>query len=95
VASQFGLVYLPEAGSFTHDLRTALMGAGWKTDYCLGSSVWTPDEVENRVAESIQQKPVLAAAHDKQPEATKLIHRAASLRRLKEALTVQICGRSP
>jgi cytochrome oxidase Cu insertion factor (SCO1/SenC/PrrC family) len=25
VASQFGLVYLPEAGSFTHDLRTALI----------------------------------------------------------------------
>ena len=65
VASQFGLVYLPEAGSFTHDLRTALVGPEGKLICVWRSNVWTPNEVENRVAEILQQKSVLAAASDK------------------------------
>ena len=65
VASQFGLVYLPEAGSFSHDLRTALVGPDGKLIHVWRSNVWTPDEVESRVAELLQQKPVLATASNK------------------------------
>ena len=65
VASQFGLVYLPEAGSFTHDLRTALIGPDGKLIHIWRSNVWTPDEIENRVAEVLRQKPALAVASGK------------------------------
>ena len=69
VASQFGLVYLPEAGSFSHDLRTALVGPDGKLIHVWRSNVWTPDEVESRVAELLQQKPVLATASNKRDSA--------------------------
>ena len=65
VASEFGLVYLPEAGSFTHDLRTALIGPDGKLIHVWRSNVWTPDEVESRIAEVLQDKSILAAAHGK------------------------------
>jgi protein SCO1 len=65
VASQFGLIYLPEAGAFTHDLRTALIGPDGRLIHVWRSNVWTPDEVESRVAEMLRQKSVLAAATDK------------------------------
>jgi len=65
VASQFGLVYLPEAGSFTHDLRTALIGPDGKLIHVWRSNVWTPDEVESRVTEVLRLKSELAAASDK------------------------------
>lgn len=65
VASQFGLVYLPEAGAFTHDLRTALIGPDGKLIHIWRSNVWTPGEVENRVAEVLQQKRVIAIASGK------------------------------
>jgi len=64
-ASQFGLVYLPEAGSFTHDLRTALIGPDGKLIHVWCSNVWTPDEVESRVAEVLRKKSILASAHNK------------------------------
>lgn len=69
VASEFGLVYLPEAGSFTHDLRTALIGPDGKLITVWRSNVWTPDEVESRVAELLRRKPVLAAASNKRNSA--------------------------
>jgi protein SCO1 len=69
VASQFGLVYLPEAGSFTHDLRTALIGPDGKLIHVWRSNVWTPDEVESRIAELLHQKPVLATASTKRNSA--------------------------
>jgi protein SCO1/2 len=54
VASQFGLVYLPEAGSFTHDLRTALISPEGRLIHVWRSNVWTPYEVQRRVAEVLQ-----------------------------------------
>lgn len=65
VASEFGLVYLPEAGSFTHDLRTALIGPDGKLIHIWRSNVWTPAEVEYRVAEVLRQKSPLVVASDK------------------------------
>jgi len=64
-ASQFGLVYLPEAGSFTHDLRTALIGPDGKLIHIWRSNVWTPDEIETRVAEVLRPKSTLASAGNK------------------------------
>jgi protein SCO1/2 len=65
VASRFGLIYLPEAGAFTHDLRTALIAPDGRLIHVWRSNVWTPDEVEQRVVEVLRQKPVLAATIEK------------------------------
>ncbi len=54
VASEFGLVYLPEAGSFTHDLRTALVAPDGQLIHVWRSNVWTPYEVDRRVAEVLR-----------------------------------------
>jgi protein SCO1/2 len=51
VASEFGLVYLPESGTFTHDLRTALIAPDGRLIHIWRSNVWTPEEVRSRVAE--------------------------------------------
>lgn len=51
VASEFGLVYLPEADSFTHDLRTALIAPDGRLIHVWRSNVWTPYEVERWAAE--------------------------------------------
>lgn len=64
-ASEFGLVYLPEAGSFTHDLRTALIGPDGKLIHIWRSNVWTPNEIEARVAEVLRAKSTLASAGHK------------------------------
>jgi len=53
VASQFDLVYLPEAGSFTHDLRTALISPDGRLVHIWRSNVWTPEEVRAWVAEVV------------------------------------------
>jgi protein SCO1 len=55
-ASQFGLVYLPEAGSFTHDLRTALISPDGRLIHVWRSNVWTPYEVQRWVAEALQPR---------------------------------------
>jgi protein SCO1/2 len=73
-ALQFGLVYLPEAGSFTHDLRTALIGPDGKLLHVWRSNVWTPDEVESRVAEVLRQQSVLAPANDKKSSTVQRRH---------------------
>jgi protein SCO1 len=65
VASLFGLTYLPEAGSFNHDLRTALIAPDGRLIHVWRSNVWTPDEVDQRVVEVLRQKPVLAATIEK------------------------------
>ena len=51
LAAEFGLVYFPEAGTFTHDLRTALIAPDGRLVHVWRSNVWTPYEVHRRVKE--------------------------------------------
>jgi protein SCO1 len=71
VASEFDLVYLPEAGAFTHDLRTALIAPDGRLVHIWRSNAWTTEEVENRIAEVLRQKPILAASTEKQASAAR------------------------
>jgi protein SCO1/2 len=63
VASQFGLVYLPEAGAFTHDLRTALIAPNGRLMHIWRSNVWTPDEIQQRVAEVLHEGSFASVRH--------------------------------
>jgi protein SCO1/2 len=51
LAGEFGLVYLPEAGTITHDLRTALIAPDGRLVHVWRSNVWTPYEVQRWVKE--------------------------------------------
>lgn len=57
VATEFGLVYLPESGTFTHDLRTALIAPDGHLVQVWRSNLWTPYEVQRRVAEVLGAQP--------------------------------------
>lgn len=46
LAGEFGLVYFPEAGTITHDLRTALVAPDGRLVHVWRSNVWTPYEVQ-------------------------------------------------
>jgi protein SCO1 len=65
VASEFGLVYLPQTGSFTHDLRTAFIAPDGRLIHIWRSNVWTPSEVERRVAEVLRLDSRRALASNK------------------------------
>ena len=54
VAQLFGLLYKPEGGVITHDLRTALISPEGRLVHIWRSNVWTPFEVQRRVRETMQ-----------------------------------------
>lgn len=54
LTSALGLVYLPEGGLITHDLRTALIAPDGRLVQVWRSNVWTPYEVQRAVAEVLQ-----------------------------------------
>ncbi len=53
VAGLFGLLYKPEGGVITHDLRTALISPEGRLVHIWRSNVWTPFEVQRRVRETM------------------------------------------
>lgn len=53
VAQLFGLLYKPEGGVITHDLRTALISPEGRLVHIWRSNVWTPYEVQRRVRETL------------------------------------------
>jgi protein SCO1 len=67
VASEFGLIYLPESGTFTHDLRTALIAPDGRLVHIWRSNVWTPYEVQRRVGEVLGSQPGSAALASSNP----------------------------
>lgn len=56
LAGEFGLVYFPDAGAITHDLRTALVAPDGRLVHVWRSNVWTPYEVQRWVNEVLAPK---------------------------------------
>ena len=54
VAKLFGLLYRPEGGVITHDLRTALISPEGRLAHVWRSNVWIPFEVGRMVRETMQ-----------------------------------------
>jgi len=54
VTSLFGLIREPAGGFINHDLRTALIGPDGKLVHIWRSNVWTPNEVQRMVQETLQ-----------------------------------------
>ncbi|MDB6058258.1 MAG: hypothetical protein JWO95_2102 [Verrucomicrobiales bacterium] len=55
VARLFGLIKEKDANGYSHDLRTALISPDGKLVHIWRSNVWTPEEVESRVAEVLHR----------------------------------------
>jgi protein SCO1/2 len=65
VASRFGLIYVPEGGLITHDLRTALIAPDGHLVQVWRSNVWTPYEVQRAMGDvlhAVQPAPGLVSA---------------------------------
>lgn len=54
VTGLFGLIREPAGGFINHDLRTALIGPDGKLVHIWRTNVWTPDEVQRMVQETLQ-----------------------------------------
>lgn len=55
VAALFGLIKEPEGSGFSHDLRTALISPDGKLVHLFRSNVWTANEAETMVGETLEQ----------------------------------------
>lgn len=62
VASSFGLVYEPEGGMISHNLRTALISPDGRLVHLWKSNVWTPYEVHRMIEESVFNLTAVAKA---------------------------------
>jgi len=54
VAALFGLIKEPESSGYSHDLRTALISPDGKLVHLWRSNVWTTDEVETMLRETLE-----------------------------------------
>lgn len=72
LGGEFGLAYFPEAGSLTHDLRTALIAPDGRLVHIWRSNVWTPYEVQRRVREVLAPEAAArftSAGYESHPQA--------------------------